>query len=158
MEVISTVLDQFQKALVDIPLSEKLYSRNAEDDNEMHFIEEGRRLLVLDRFQVVEDMGSGGQEQEDLFRICWSEIHHLVSVGRRDTGSLIILNNDDWYSINDLGKFVDDKIRLPLRFLGLSDYVEVASFVRGKNCVRLIHQLGDIPSLDDRDRDAQGFN
>jgi hypothetical protein len=186
MEVISSVLDNFQKALVDIPMSDKLYSRNMEEDNELHFIEEGRRLLVLERFQVVEEQGtassttsntsssSSSVKEEDgswedvLFGICWSEIHHLVSVGSRDTGSLIILNHDDdddddddsTRQGRDLAKFVDEKIRLPLRYLGLGDCMEVASFARGKNCVRLIHQLGEIPSLEDRNRDGvaeQGF-
>lgn len=178
MEVISSVLDHFQKALVDIPMSDKLYSRNMEEDNELHFIEEGRRLLVLERFQVVEEQDaassttttSSSVKEEDgswedlLFGICWSEIHHLVSVGSRDTGSLIILNHDNdddsTRQGRDLAKFVDEKIRLPLRYLGLGDCMEVASFARGKNCVRLIHQLGEIPSLEDRNRDGvadQGF-
>jgi hypothetical protein len=91
-------------------------------------------------------------------------------VGSVDTGSLIILNhdkeeeeddnhdniNDDHDDDNiDLRQFVENKIRLPLRSLGLGDCLEVSSFVRGKNCVRLIHQLGEIPSLEDRDRNEE---
>lgn len=166
MKIISTVLDHFQKALVDIPLSDdELYSKNAEDDNEMHFIEEGRRLLVLERFQVLDREGAVGRgmgQADHLFQTCWSEIHHLVSSGGRDTGSLIILDeyDDDGQEMDldlDLGQFVDSKIRLPLRFLGLEECVEVASFVRGKSCVRLIHQLGDVPSLESKGRDEYGF-
>jgi hypothetical protein len=55
----------------------------------------------------------------------------------------------------DLAQFVDTNIRMPLQFLGLAERVEVASFERGKNCVRLIHQLGAMPSLEQRDSDLE---
>lgn len=156
IETIALVLDNFQKALTDIPVSEELYSRDAEDNNDMHFLEEGRRLLVLQRFQVIV---SAGADNQDLFRTCWSEIHHLITEGGGDIGSLIILEEED--EDFDLGNFVDNKIRLPLQSLGLGDMFEVSGFVRGKQCVRLIQNLGDIRSLEERDaeidRAIEGF-
>lgn len=155
MQVISHVLDNFQKALTDIPVSEEPFCEDAEDSNDTdtHFIEEGRRLLVLERFQVISGVGANNH---DLFSTCWSEIHHLVSECDGDTGSLIILEEFNHEEM-DLNHFVDTNVRMPLHFLGLGDRVEVASFERGKNCVRLIHQLGEIRSLEQRDADAHGF-
>jgi|EP00979_Chaetoceros_neogracilis_P001057 hypothetical protein len=151
MKVISHVLDNFQTALTDIPVSQELYSRDVDDNNDTHFIEEGRRLLVLERFHVISGVG---EDNHDLFRTCWSEIHHLVSEKSSDTGSLIILEEFDHEQM-DLAQFVDTNIRMPLQFLGLAERVEVASFERGKNCVRLIHQLGAMPSLEQRDSDLE---
>jgi len=148
MGTIALVLDSFQTALTAIPVSEEEFNtKDEEDNNDLQFLEEGRRLLVLQRFQVIDGVGSGNH---DLFRTCWSEIHCLVSEGGEDTGSLIILDEFDHLDM-DLACFVDANIRMPLQWLGMGDLVEVASFERGKNCVRLIHQLGAIPSLEDRD-------
>jgi hypothetical protein len=159
---IALVLDSFQKALTDIPVSEKLYTQDAEDNNDLHLLEEGRRLLVLQRFQVIDAVGGAdgdNDNHDELFRTCWSEIHHLVSEGGGDTGSLIILEDSD--DEMDLANFVDTKIRLPLQFLGLGGLLEVAGFERGKQCVRLIQNLGAMPSLEERDdeldREADGF-
>lgn len=171
---ISQVLDSFQKALTDIPVSEKLYAKDDEDDNDMHFLEEGRRLLVLQRFQVVDHDPTDENGKMDLFRTCWSEIYYLVTEGQGDIGSLIIIEEDDAVDDVDtdsdvdeidLAHFVDTKIRLPLQFLGLENMLEVASFEREKRCVRLIQNLGAIPSLEERDaavdaetqRDKEGF-
>lgn len=151
MKVISHVLDNFQTALTDIPISEELYSKDVDDNNDTHFIEEGRRLLVLERFHVITGVGV---DNHDLFSTCWSEIHHLVSGENADTGSLIILEEFDSEEM-DLGQFVDANIRMPLQFLGLSEKVEVASFERGNHCVRLIHKLGAMPTLEQRDSDLQ---
>lgn len=166
---IALVLDAFQKALTDIPVSEKLYSKNADDNNDLHFLEEGRRMLVLQRFHV---LGEDCCTEDELFQTCWSEIYHLVSKGGGDMGSLIILDGDDEeeeesdgeeensdgaVELIDLEHFVDTKIRLPLLFLGLGDMLEVASFERGRQCVRLIQNLGAIPSLEERDRKAKDF-
>mmetsp|Transcript_27311 Transcript_27311/g.40456 ORF Transcript_27311/g.40456 Transcript_27311/m.40456 type:complete len:309 (+) Transcript_27311:33-959(+) len=153
MQVISHVLDNFQTALTDIPVSEELFSKDPEDNNDTQFLEEGRRLLVLDRFQVISGVGANNH---DIFSTCWSEIHHLVSEGDEDTGSLIILEEFDHEEM-DLNLFVDTNIRMPLHFLGLGDKVEVSSFERGKNCIRLIHQLGAIRTLEQRDADVDAL-
>ncbi|GFH45887.1 hypothetical protein CTEN210_02361 [Chaetoceros tenuissimus] len=156
METVSLVLDSMQKALTDIPVSQDLYNTNPDDNNDMHFIEEGRRLLVLERFHVLQNEGDA---HGDLFRVCWSEIHHLVTEGNTDKGSLIILEEytSEIEENGGIEQFVDEKIRLPLQFLGLADSLEVAAFKRGKICIRLIHQLGAVPSLEDRDKEQSGF-
>lgn len=156
METVSLVLDSMQKALTDIPVSQDLYNTNPDDNNDMHFIEEGRRLLVLERFHVLQNEGDN---HGDLFKVCWSEIHHLVTEGNADKGSLIILEEytSEIEESGGIEQFVDEKIRLPLQFLGLADSLEVAAFKRGKSCIRLIHQLGAVPSLEDRDKEQSGF-
>jgi hypothetical protein len=146
MQTISHVLDKTQMAMLDIP--------NEDDDHaDLNFVEEGRRVLVLSRFHVVEEEGGKqeGGDLDSLFRTCWSEIHSLVHNNVPKTGSLIIL--DEMEKDVDLNNFVHQNIRLPLEWLGIGDdHIEVAHFTRGKKCIRLIHRLGDIPDLKERDR------
>lgn len=150
--VIGTFLDSAQQALVEIPVEE-----NSEDDaNDMHFIEEGRRCLVLSRFQVlgggsevVEDGGTEGvglkmEEEEELFSTCWSEITCLVQENEKDTGSLIMLPNKTNSDMGALREFTERNILRPLDWLGLGDTLEVASMQRGIPAIRLIHKLSDI--------------
>lgn len=159
MQTIAHVLDKTQMAMLDIP--------NEDDDHEdLNFIEEGRRILVLNRFHVVQDEAKEeGDYYDELFRTCWSEIHSLVYNDLPKTGSLIIL--EDMGNDVDLTDFVHENIRMPLEWLGIrDDHIEVAHFTRGKKCIRLIHRLGDIPDLEERDRtlkeerrqDENGFN
>jgi hypothetical protein len=147
MQTIAHVLDKTQMAMLDIPSEE-------DDHSDLNFVEEGRRILVLNRFHVVEQDGEGKQDGGDfdtLFRTCWSEIHSLVSNNEPKTGSLIIV--DDMEKEVDLNNFVHQNIRLPLEWLGIGDdHIEVAYFTRGMKCIRLIHRLGDIPDLKERDR------
>ncbi len=159
LEIVARVLDSFQKALTDIPVNEALYSKE-DDENDLQFLEEGRRMLVLNRFQVM----TSTIDHESLFRTCWSEIHSLVSEKGDSTnsdmgnGSLVMLGEFDEASGLDLNHFVNTKIRMPLSWLGLKDSFEVSSFERGGHeCIRLIHGLGDIPSLEDRNREEEGF-
>lgn len=152
--VIGMFLDTIQKALVEIPVEEG----SVEDENDMHFIEEGRRCLVLSRFQVLggdsstvekkiteDELGLEVQtDDEDLFSTCWSEISYLVQENMKDTGSLIILP-EEFSDIGKLREFTEKNILRPLDWLGLSDTFEVASMQRGSPAIRLIHKLSDIP-------------
>jgi len=155
--VIGEFLDTIQKALVEIPVEEG----SEEDENDMHFIEEGRRCLVLSRFQVLggdsdiveKDGGKITEDEarlqvqvddEDLFSTCWSEISYLVQENVKDTGSLIILP-EAFSDIRKLREFTEKNILRPLDWLGLSDTFEVASMQRGSPAIRLIHKLSDIP-------------
>lgn len=73
-EVLASFLDNVQKSLIEIPVDESI----DEDENDLDFIEEGRRLLVLSRFHVLQDSEQNSMESYDtLFSTCWSEIMHL---------------------------------------------------------------------------------
>lgn len=143
MKAIAHVLDKTQIAMLEIP-------DDVDDSEDLNFVEEGRRILVLNRFHVLEAVGK--DDFRSLFQTCWSEIYCLINDGTPGTGSLIILDDELEEDI-DLSQFVQTNIRLPLKWLGISDEcLEVANFTRGKKCIRLIHKLGMIPDLRARDQ------
>ena len=145
--ILAKVLDSSQQALVDIPVTEG----SEQDDNDLHFLEEGRRILALSRFQVLSsysDISSSIDKHDELFSTCWSEIHSLASEGQPDTGSLIILPES--YEMADLRRFTDINILRPLEWLGLGGVFEVTSLQRENPCIRLIHQLSDMRDLSDK--------
>jgi hypothetical protein len=92
LDVVATWLDSVQKSLVDIPVDE----RNTEkDDLDMHFINEGKRLLAITRFHVVlnDNPPSSSFElyhRDELFRTCWSELAELRRADQPDTGKSLI--------------------------------------------------------------------
>jgi hypothetical protein len=137
--VLAGFLDSMQQALVAIPVDET----TQEDDLDLHFIEEGRRMLVVSRFHVVKDNAGGSIENFDsLFSVCWSELAELSRRDERDTGSLILVPD---YDLADLRRFTDMNLLRPLQWLGIDDVFEVASMQRGSPAIRLIHKLSDIP-------------
>ena len=158
MAVIAKVLDSWQKALTDIPVNEAL----KEDGNDLHFLEEGRRILCLSRFQVLangdfENFESSLEKHDVLFQTCWSEIMHLMKEDNPDSGSLIIL--PDSYDVDDLKQFTDMNVLRPLQWLGINNnIIEVASLQRESPCIRLLHKLSDIPSLEMRDKQLEEEN
>jgi hypothetical protein len=139
--VLADFLDAVQKSLIDIPVDEA----SKEDENDLHFIEEGRRMLVCSRFHVVQGITKGSIDSFDsLFATCWSEITELHQVNENDTGSLIVVPGFDH---EDLRRFTDMNLQRPLQWLGIDRDFEVASLERGGlSVVRLIHKLSDIPS------------
>jgi len=143
-EVIGNFLDEVQKSLLEIPTDEK----TKEDENDLQFIEEGRRMLTISRFHVLGDnqAGSGIESYDELFSTCWSELYELSSTGNEHTASLIVLPE---YDLQDLRRFVDMNLQRPLDWLGLSGDFEIASMQRGSPAVRLIYKIKDIPELDD---------
>jgi len=158
MAVIANVLDSWQQALTDIPVTGSL----KEDVNDSHFLEEGRRILCLTRFQVLanrdfENLESSLEKHDTLFQTCWSEIVHLIKEDNLDSGSLIIL--PDSYDVDDLKRFTDMNVLRPLQWLGINNnLIEVASLQRGSPCIRLLHKLSDIPSLEMRDKQLEEKN
>lgn len=133
-------LDEVQKSLIDIPVNEK----TQEDDNDVQFIEEGRRLLTLNRFHVLRDnCGRTVESNDDLFSICWSELLYLSSEAKEHSGSLILLPK---YDLADLRRFTDMNVVQPLEWLGIQADFEVASLKLGSSAIRLIYKLSDIPS------------
>ncbi|KAG7361527.1 hypothetical protein IV203_036628 [Nitzschia inconspicua] len=139
--VLAAFLDAIQKSLIDIPVDET----TNEDDNDLHFIEEGRRILVCSRFHVVQGMERGSiQSFDNLFATCWSEITELRQLNEIDNGSLIVVPG---LKYDDLRRFVDMNLQRPLQWLGIHGDFEVASLEHGGlGVVRLIHKLSDIPT------------
>lgn len=139
--VLGQFLDAMQQSLIDIPVDET----TKEDENDLHFIEEGRRMLVCSRFHVVQGTEKGSIESFDnLFRTCWSEITELRQVNKIDTGSLIVAPGLEY---DDLRRFADMNLQRPLQWLGIHDDFEVASLEHGGlGVVRLIHKLSDVPT------------
>lgn len=139
--VLGEFLDAMQKSLIeDIPVDET----TKDDDNDLHFIEEGRRMLVCSRYHVVQGIEKGSVETFDrLFSICWSELVELRDTGDPDTGSLIVTPGFDY---DDLRRFVDMNLQRPLQWLGVGGF-EVASLEKGGlGVIRIIHKLSDIPT------------
>lgn len=155
MAIIAKVLDSSQQALIEIPVNEAL----KEDENDLHFIEEGRRILCLNRFQVLTtdeylSFSSTLERHDKIFSLVWSEIYHLIKEDVADSGCLIIL--PELYDIADLKQFTDLNVLRPLEWLGVeSNVLEVASLQRDSPCIRLLHKLSDIPSLETRDQQLE---
>lgn len=137
--VLASFLDSMQQSLIDIPVNEAV----KEDENDLHFIEEGRRMLAISRFQVLrENSGGSVQNFDSLFMTCWSELALLTHLNEANTGSLILLPD---YDFTDLRRFTDMNLQRPLEWLGMSDIFEVASMQRESPAIRLLHKLADMP-------------
>ncbi|KAL3922124.1 MAG: hypothetical protein SGILL_002372 [Bacillariaceae sp.] len=139
--VLGQFLDAMQQSLIDIPVDET----TKEDENDLHFLEEGRRMLVCQRFHVVQDMEKGSIDSFDnLFQTCWSEITELRQTNENDAGSLIVAPGMVY---DDLRRFSDMNLQRPLQWLGIDGDFEVAVVERGGlGVVRLIHKLSEIPT------------
>jgi hypothetical protein len=149
--ILAAFLDGAQNSLLSIPTDERV----EEDDNDVQFVEEGRRLLALSRFHVLQANrgGSGVESYDHLFATCWSELHHLSSQNVAHTGSLIILPD---CQISDLRRFTDMNVLRPLEWLGLHDDFEVASIHHGMQdsspAIRLLYKLSDIPEVQEQEQ------
>lgn len=131
-QVVAGFLDAMQQALLDIPcISEE------EDEFDAQFIEEGRRMLAVSRFQVL-------TRECDLFNTCWNELFELNRLDEPNTGSLIVL--PPGYNVEELESFTDANLLQPLKWLGLHTSFEISSITRGNPAVRLLHKLSDIPT------------
>lgn len=146
-QVIATFLDSMQQALTAMPSTA---DESPVTDADLPFVEEGRRMLAVTRFQVVRN------HQQSLFETCWKELTTLSRNDVTDTGSLIILpelrkdeSDDDWD--NFLQSFCSSRVHKPLVWLGVDDFFEIATIQRSNTpAVRLLHKLSDIPDLKDR--------
>ncbi len=139
--VLGKFLDAMQTSLIeDIPVDET----TKDDDNDLQFIEEGRRMLVCTRYHVIQGAEKGSIETFDrLFSVCWSEIVELRQTDEVDTGSLIVTPELDY---DDLRRFVDMNLQRPLQWLGVKGF-EVACLEKGGlGVIRIIHKLSDIPT------------
>jgi hypothetical protein len=138
--VLAGFLDAMQQSLMDIPVNELV----EDDDNDLHFLEEGRRMLALTRFHVLRDHSPGSIDDFDsLFKTVWSELALLSQLNEESTGSLIVVPD---YDLADLRRFTDMNLLRPLEWLGLEDVFEISSLERESPAIRLIHKLKDMPT------------
>lgn len=141
IKILGRFLDAMQKSLIeDIPVDET----TKDDENDLQFIEEGRRMLVCSRYHVVQGIEKGSIDTFDrLFSICWSEVVELSESDESDTGSLIVTPGFDY---DDLRRFVDMNLQRPLQWLGVDSF-EVACLEKGGlGVIRIIHSLSEIPT------------
>lgn len=148
-QVLAEFLDHVQASLIDIPVDET----TKEDDFDLHFLEEGRRMLVCGRFHVIPVVGSTAattgtsiarmDHREALFATCWNEIFHLHEQNLENTGSILVVPGSN---IDELRRFVDMQLQRPLQWLGLEETFEVTSLLRGSPAIRLIHKLSAMPA------------
>lgn len=143
LSVVASFLDSMQQSLIEIPVDES----TKDDASDLHFIEEGRRMLKISRFHVLTAKGRSRFEQnEELFMTCWSEMAELNRAGMMDTGSLILLPD---YDITDLNRFTDMNLQQPLQWMGIGDdFFEVVSLERGSPAIRILHKISGIPKVE----------
>jgi hypothetical protein len=144
ISILSDFLDAMQTSLIeDIPVDET----TKDDENDLRFIEEGRRMLVCTRFHVVQEIETNSINSLDkLFAICWSEVTELREKDEADTGSLIVVKSPD-IRYDDLRRFVDMNLQRPLKWLGQHNNFEVVALEKGGlGVIRIIHKISDIPT------------
>lgn len=134
--ILGSFLDQTQQALIDIPVSDS----EEDDEDDIEFLEEGRRLLALQRFHVLR---STNVMDDSLFETCWNELAHLTQQDEEHTGSLILAPDCE---LADLRRFTDMNLMRPLEWLGLDAFFEVSSFSRGSPAIRMFYKLNDMPT------------
>ena len=86
---------------------------------------------------------SGHDEvEQELFKLCWSEIGHLVSQNEIDTGSLVLLPNlEDGKSLEDIRQFIETNLIQPISWLGIGDDWEIVALERGSIGVRMLYKF-----------------
>ena len=144
-QVLAKFLDQTQQSLLDIPVN----NSQEDDEDDIEFLEEGRRLLALQRFHVLR---STSVMDDVLFETCWNELAHLTKEDEEHTGSLILMPD---CNLSDLRRFTDMNLMRPLEWLGLDQVFEVSSFARGSPAIRLFYKLNDMPT-DTYNEDGNG--
>jgi hypothetical protein len=98
--VLASFLDSTQSSLLSIPVND-----SEEDEDDIEFIEEGRRLLALQRFHVLR---STSVLDDVLFETCWNELTHLRKIQDEEhTGTLILLPDCD---LSEIRRFADMNI------------------------------------------------
>jgi hypothetical protein len=154
--VVARFLDSMQESLLAIPVTDEATGSSSlesddVDESELQFVEEGRRLLAINRFHVISNnVGaetndcSSIESVDELFRHCWSEIFVLSKEGVANSGSLILL--PEQYELPNIRQFLDMNVVQPLQWLGIHDDYEISSFHRDSLVIRLIYKLNDIPS------------
>jgi hypothetical protein len=163
LQALSAFLDEWQRSLLDIPLDAVVTG-----DNDLHFLEEGRRTIAVTRFHVLHEhnddndkngalMNANNNNNEgdydwktELFRTCWSELAHLTSQDCADTGSLVLIPAmmNGGGGLDVVRDFVERNLIRPIRWLGRDDDWEIVVMERGGLAVRMLYKLSDIPDLE----------
>ncbi len=175
--VVARFLDLMQESLLAIPVMEDTMSRicdevndDVEDENDIQFVEEGRRLLAINRFHVLSTLNNNDSNSikdsssieavDELFRHCWSEIFVLSQEGVVNSGSIILLPNqhEQQYELSYIRRFLDMNIIQPLQWLGIYDDYEITSFQRDSPVIRMIYKLNDIPKTSYTEEDGFAAN
>ena len=163
LQALSAFLDEWQRSLLDIPLDAVVTG-----DNDLHFLEEGRRTIAVTRFHVLNEhnddndkkgalMNTNHNNNEEnydwkteLFRTCWSELAHLSSQDCADTGSLVLIPAmmNGGGGLDVVRDFVERNLIRPIRWLGRENDWEIVVMERGGLAVRMLYKLSDIPDLE----------
>jgi hypothetical protein len=157
--VLEAFLNSMHQALLDIPVTDSSYvvgqqGEPLENDNDRQFLEEGRRMLAVNRYHVLSDnAGASLQSTDALFTYCWSELRQLVSAGQTHTGSIILLPH---YARRDLERFTEMNVARPLSWLGLGSAFEVCANLQfGAPAIRMLYKLDDMPVVSDDNSEKQ---
>ncbi|KAL7491127.1 hypothetical protein ACHAWT_000576 [Skeletonema menzelii] len=148
---IGTFLDEWQRSLLDIPIDTLTKEEDiGKGNNDLHFLEEGRRVIAVTRFHVLDGGDTREEEWEmELFRTCWSEMGKLMSEDLEDTGSLVVLPNTS-LSLEYVQQFVQAKLVQPAVWMGRGGDWEIVAMERGNLGVRLLYKLSAIPDLSEK--------
>jgi hypothetical protein len=146
-DFLAKFLDSMHESLLAIPVTEVRNPESSPDDeDDLQFLEEGRRLLAISRFHVLaENQGGSVESIDQLFTRVWSELMELRNNDQAHTGSLILLPD---YELSDLRRFADMNVVRPLQWLGIQKDFEVVSLQRDSPGIRLLYKLNDMPSGD----------
>jgi hypothetical protein len=156
-QVIGTFLDGTQAALSTLPAL-----REEDDETDLAFLLEGKRMLAVSRFQVIRSYGGNEVDLFDqLFGTCWNEVTQLSRDNQPDTGSVILLPDFEFDGGRGadaaLQQFCTTRLQQPLKWLGMDDIFEVASIRTNSNAatapipaLRVLHKMSEIRDLSDR--------
>ncbi len=137
-QIVSDFLDSIHQSLLDIPVTVG-ESENEETQEDLDFLEEGRRLLTIGRFHVVNDASN---DMDQLFRYCWSELDYLHRSGTAHSGTLLVLPHHT--NRQELEHFTETNLRRPLSWLGNRDF-EIHHLERSVSAIRFIYKLQPLP-------------
>jgi hypothetical protein len=153
---LGTFLDEWQRSLLDIPIDTLTKEEDiGKGNNDLHFLEEGRRVNAVTRFHVLDgedNNDNDGVWETELFRTCWSEMGKLMSEDLQDTGSLVVLPNinNPTVSLEYVQQFVQTKLVQPVSWMGRQEDWEIVAMERGSLAVRLLYKLSAIPDLSEK--------
>lgn len=156
----STVLpddytDDGKPSADSIPLKEFLsflQSSLLDVGDDSNFIDAGRELMAITRFQAISDCDC----EDQLALCCWTEIDKLQAQGKDDSGCLLVFPGLKKASPNlDLSSWTETNLREPLELLHLSSQWSIKTYDTQDEAgrvpfpaIRLLHRLTDAPTDD----------
>lgn len=144
-KVLEGFLTAMHQSLVDIPVTDSQKGGPLENENDVHFLEEGRRMLAINRFHVLRNNQGGTLEAADaIFARCWNELEELTKTTDGHTGSIVFLPH--YSSLSDLHRFTDMNLVRPIEWLGKTADFEITSLDYGSPAIRMLYKLRDMPT------------